>query len=231
VANFTTHLTVATVVSGMIASVVLIMGLATLKAAFLYWLLGSLSGVLPDIDAPNSVPTRLLFTALGLFLASFVVIVQLTQFSLLELLPVWLLTYLGIRYGLAGLFNKLTIHRGNFHSILAACLFGFMTTAITYHVLNIREFIAWFAGFFVILGYLVHLFLDELFSVDLENNRLKKSFGSAFKLIDKRYKTSAVFLLLATLGSFWFTPSTEKVTKILLHEHTRQMIKMKLLPH
>ena len=40
---------------------------------------------------------------------------------------------------------------------------------------------------FVFVGALTHLILDECYSVDLANNRLKASFGSAIKIIDIRF--------------------------------------------
>lgn len=223
-ANFNTHLTVATSVSATLAiGLVLsdLSDLATIKFAFLCWLLGTLGGILPDIDAPNAIPTRLLFSSLGLFLASILVISQFKQFSWLELTSLWIVSFLSIRYGLSKLFNKLTVHRGNFHSILAAFLFGFSSTAIAYHVLDFSELLAWFAGLFVTVGYLVHLLLDELYSVDLTNAKLKKSksksFGSALKIASFRYKFSTILLLLTTLGVFLLTPSTVQLVEILSH--------------
>ncbi|MEN8214920.1 MAG: metal-dependent hydrolase [Pseudomonadota bacterium] len=216
-ANFNTHLTVATSVSATLAIGLFLTDLAPAKAVFLYWLLGTLGGILPDIDAPNSIPTRLLFTSLGIFIACFLVTSQ--PFSWLELTSLWIVTYLSVRYGLSKLFDKLTVHRGNFHSILAALLFGFVTTATAYQVLEINELLAWFAGVFVTVGYLVHLLLDELYNVDLTNAKLKKSFGTALKIASFRHKFSTVLLLLASLGVFLLTPPTEPLVKILSHHH------------
>jgi len=230
VANFNTHLTVAASVSGVLAIGVIVTELATIKAACLYALLGTLGGILPDVDAPKSIPTRLLFPSLGVFLASLIVATLIKRFSWLELAPLWVAIFLGAHYGLPKLFAKFTNHRGNFHSILAALLFGFISTATLYHIFGMREFVAWFAGAFVTTGYLAHLLLDEIYSVDVANKRLKKSFGSALKLASARHKLSTVLLLLATLSVFQFTPSTKEVVKILSHPYTHKIIKMKLGP-
>jgi len=213
-ANFNTHLTVATSVSATLAIGLFLSDSASAKAAFLYWLLGTLGGILPDIDAPQSIPTRLLFTSLGILFASFLVITEFKQISWLALSCLWIISYLSVRYGLSKLFNKLTVHRGNFHSILAALLFCFITTATSYHVLEIGELLAWFAGLFVMVGYIVHLLLDELYSVG--NAKLKKSFGSALKIASFRHKISTVLLVLATLGVFLLTPSTEQLVKTIV---------------
>jgi len=223
-ANFQTHLTTATVTSGVLASSLLIIELATPKAAFFYWLLGSLGGVLPDIDAPRAFPSRLLFTFLGLLLAACVVVSQIDQLALWLILPIGMGIYLIVRYGCAYLFAQFTVHRGNFHSLLAALLFGFLTTASVYHLLAIRAFVAWFAGLFVMLGYCVHLVVDEVYSFDYKQKKFKKSWGTALKVMDKPDKWSTVMFLILTLGVFYLTPSTEEVTKILLHEQTYRTI-------
>ena len=47
--------------------------------------------------------------------------------------------------------------------------------------------VAWLAGGFMAIGYLTHLILDEIYSVDVMDTRLKASFGTALKLIDPRH--------------------------------------------
>ncbi len=218
-ANFNTHLTVATSVSGALAIGLFFTDLVPPTAACLYWLLGTLGGILPDVDAPQSVPNRLLFRALGIFLACFFVISQLEQFFWYEFALLWIVIYFGVRYGLSKLFAQFTAHRGNFHSMLAALLFGFIAAAAAYRLLETSELLAWFAGLFVTVGYFVHLLLDELYSVDLANSKLKKSFGSALKIASIRHKFSTILLLLATLGVFQLTPSIDALVKIPSHLH------------
>lgn len=49
----------------------------------------------------------------------------------------------------------------------------------------------------VFLGYITHLILDECYSVNLSGFELKRSFGTALKLLSLRYwKASTLFLLL-----------------------------------
>ena len=93
-ANFQTHLLSATLVSGILAGQLVIIEFATPKAAFFYWLLGTLGGILPDIDAPNALPTRLLFTTLGLLAAILALVSQVNRVSLEILLPLVLPIYL-----------------------------------------------------------------------------------------------------------------------------------------
>jgi uncharacterized membrane protein len=211
-ANFNTHLTVATSISGTLALGLLVTELATAKTVFFYWLLGTVGGILPDIDAPNSIPARLLFTVSGIVLASLLVASQLNQFFWIELMVLWIVTFIGCRYGLLKLFARLTNHRGQFHSIFAALLFGLSITVIAYQDLAVRARVAWLAGGFVIMGYLIHLLLDEIYSVDITQQRLKKSFGSAFKLADTRHKLSTLLLILANIVLLLWTPGLDKMS-------------------
>jgi hypothetical protein len=211
-ANFNTHLTVATSISGALALGLLVTELAAAKTVFFYWLLGTIGGILPDIDAPHSIPARLLFTVSGIVLASLLVASQLNQFSWVELILLWIITFMGCRYGLLKLFAQLTSHRGQFHSIFAALLFGLSTTVIAYQNLVVRARAAWLAGGFVIMGYLIHLLLDEIYSVDITQQRLKKSFGSAFKLADTRHKFSTLLLILANIVLLLWTPGLDKTS-------------------
>lgn len=210
-ANFNTHLTVATSISGMVAFGLLFTELATPKAVFFYWLLGTLGGILPDIDAPGSIPARWLFGVSGILFASLLVASQLNQLAWIELIFLWITSFMGFRYGLLKLFARLTNHRGNLHSIFAALLFGLSITVVAYQGLAVSASVAWLAGGFVSGGYLVHLLLDELYSVDMTKQRLKKSFGSALKLANTRHKFSTLLLILANIMLLLWTPSLDKI--------------------
>lgn len=48
-------------------------------------------------------------------------------------------------------------------------------------------------------GFVIHLLLDELSSVDLLNRRIKRSFGSALKIISLKYWRATLALALATV--------------------------------
>ncbi len=105
--------------------------------------------------------------------------------------------YLFIRYGLAQVFRNLTVHRGMWHSIPAMLIAG-LTVFLAYDCprLGIRVYLA--GG--VMLGFLSHLLLDELFSVGFNGIRLhlKQSAGSAFKFFSPSWGANLVtYALLA----------------------------------
>lgn len=237
-ATFKTHLITATTVSGLFASSLLITEMATPKVTILYWLLGILGGTLPDIDTRQSLPARFLFTGLGILIASLIVLVALKRITFFEMIMIWFIVYFLVRYGGLKLFSLFTVHRGNFHSILAAILFGLITVIVADRGFGVREFIAWFAGLSVSIGYLTHLLLDEVYSVGLTskkptkssksafkktskrykiNRKFKKSAGSAFKIASKRHKKSTTFFVVAIIIAFFLTPSTDKIVKVLFH--------------
>jgi len=216
-ATFKTHLTVAATFSAGLAGGFFITDLATAKTAFFYSLLGSLGGILPDLDSPRSIPAQLLFNVLGILFATLVIVNSsffgIVQYSWLVGGLIYVITY----YGLAKLMAKFTVHRGNFHSVLAALWFGLATTAGVYHLLAARELVAWTAGAYVMLGYLIHLGLDEIYSIDFRNRKIKNSLGSALKIVSLRHKKSSIFLMVATIGIFLLTPKISSVINFFMY--------------
>ena len=85
------------------------------------------------------------------------------------------------------------------------------------------------SGLFVSVGYVMHLVLDEIYSVDLTGARVKRSFGTALKLISTHVKATTC-LVLATLLVFFTTPSAEKFVQTILNFDTYKSIKGQLLP-
>jgi len=58
-ANFKTHVSVAAALSGVLATGFLAAGVAAPKDVWLYFAMGTVGGVLPDIDADHSIPGRM----------------------------------------------------------------------------------------------------------------------------------------------------------------------------
>lgn len=201
-ANFKTHLLVAAGVSGIGA-------LACMKAGIVGaletpWLLalGSFGGLLPDIDSDHSVPIRIAFNLLALALAFLALFAFASRYSVLELVAIWLGVFIGVRYVVLECFVRFTTHRGAVHSLLAAAFFGLSAVSLTRHLFNQSYAIAWLYGSFISFGFVIHLVLDEFFSVDLMNRRLKSSFGTALKLVSLKSWRGTLALLLATAAVY-----------------------------
>jgi hypothetical protein len=129
------------------------------------------------------------------------------------------------------LFARFTVHRGIFHSLLAALFFWFLTTAVTYHVFALSPFHAWLTGAFVGLGYVIHLGLDELYSVDLMGASIKKSFGTALKVVSLTNIKATIVLALATVCLLYFaTPQYDALLHTFGNWRIYTNIQHKLLP-
>jgi membrane-bound metal-dependent hydrolase YbcI (DUF457 family) len=164
-------------------------------------LLTALGGLLPDLDSDSGVPVRELFGLAGaavplLLLRS----LAGSGLSAEETLLAAAGLYAGIRYGLANLFKHLTVHRGMFHSLPAMVIAGLLVfLAYRHPVFELRAYLA--VG--VMVGFLSHLVLDELCSVDFRGlvPRLNAYAGSAVKLTSASWTANAfTYALLFGLG-------------------------------
>ena len=182
-AGFRTHITVSGalgVVYGGVA--VQPLGFST-EAALLAAGLTGVGGMLPDLDSDSGVPVREMFglaaVVLPLLLIPRLVHMDLSREAILAAL---LFGYMGIRYVVANVFKRLTVHRGMYHSLPAMLIAG-LVVYLGYHSpdRDIRVLLA--CG--VMIGFLSHLLLDEIYSVDFRGARikLKASAGSAFKFM------------------------------------------------
>jgi len=213
-ANFNTHLSIA--IAASMGAAIIAVNVHLITTTDMAWLifLGTLGGLLPDIDASNSRPVKLLFTVLALMGVAGALQIFKDNYAPYPLLGIVTGTYLFIRYILFSLFNRLTVHRGVFHSILAAVFFALLMTCISYHFLHWNILHAWLNGLFIALGFIVHLLLDELYSVDLSNARMKKSFGTALKLFSHSNITASILMTLLTVMLYWAAPSPMPLVKV-----------------
>ncbi len=205
-ANFATHLGVGTIASGMAATLAVATNMISQGDIITLALAGALGSVLPDIDLKDSRSSRIIFFALGLFLSFVVLFSVVSHYSIAELWAIWIGTFLAVRYIGHLLFHNFAVHRGVFHSILAALFFLMVTSAIFHVGLKADPRICWLTGLFMFFGYVVHLLLDEIYSVDFSGNRVKRSFGTALKLVENRDWAASFLMFVATVGVYFLTP-------------------------
>lgn len=230
-ANFKTHLSVASTLSGILAIGSLQVGLASPREVLLYFAVGTMGGILPDIDSDHSVPVHILFSFLAIAMAFLTVFQRAATYSIVELALLWIVIYLLVRHGVGKLFTRFTEHRGVFHSLLAALFFWCLSTTIAYHVFVLSPFSAWLTGCFVAVGYVIHLALDELYSVDLMGAMLKKSFGTALKPISVSNLKATLLLGVAILLLFLLAmPRGDDFVRAMSNWRTYKAIQHKLLP-
>lgn len=164
-------------------------------------LLAAVGGLLPDLDSDSGVPMREL-SHLAAALVPFALLRRVAGIGLSPEQALLLLagTYLTVRYVLMNVFRKVTVHRGMFHSIPAMLIAGLLTfLALDHPSLESRLFFS--VG--VMLGFLSHLVLDELCSVDINGvvPSLKSSAGTAVKLWSPSLPaTIFTYVIMAGLG-------------------------------
>jgi membrane-bound metal-dependent hydrolase YbcI (DUF457 family) len=146
-------------------------------ATILTWI----AGMLPDLDSESGRPIQEL-SGLTAAMAPVLLMPHVHEFGMSSdrVMLLGMLTYALVRYGGAWLLGKLTIHRGMFHSI-PALLIAAELTFLTYHSNETRVRILMGVG--VGIGFLSHLLLDEMYSVQWSGSKIKlaKSAGSALK--------------------------------------------------
>lgn len=204
-ANFNTHISCSALVSGVICSTAVSLEWLTLADATSLWLIGTIGGILPDVDSDNSHAVAILFAGLGL-LSSFFTAQRLIGLPLWQVWLAIIASFLVVRIPIAWMFKELTIHRGAYHSILAALCLSIITAAIAYRWFSSGVEFAWAAGAMLFIGYISHLVLDEMYSVDLMGASLKRSFGSAIKPIDRQSHIANIAFIASAIVCWWLTP-------------------------
>ncbi|WMC09953.1 metal-dependent hydrolase [Oceanimonas pelagia] len=215
-ANFRTHIQVASAASGLLAAGLVWAGQVSLSEGCLLWLAGSLGGILPDMDSDSSRALDIVFRLFGLLGAILALLFGRQHLSLVDTLVVGALAYGLVRYPLCWAFARFTVHRASLHSLLANAVFGLVTVVLADRLFGLEPEPAWLAGLFVFSGAGIHLLLDELYSIDLEGRRIKKSFGTALKLVEWPAPLPNLLLLALLAGSWWLTPARPELLARLL---------------
>jgi LexA-binding, inner membrane-associated putative hydrolase len=175
---------------------------APLETSLLAGALCSVSGMLPDLDSDSGRPVQ----EMSSFAAAVVPMLMLERFTtfgwsheMMALAGAGI--YVAVRFGLAGLFKRYTVHRGMWHSLpacLACGLVAFLVVAGPDIAIRLYK-----AGA-VSLGFLTHLVLDEIWSLQLKSGKLnvKRSFGTALKFFGKDKGPNLVMAGLLALLAF-----------------------------
>ncbi|MFA5962030.1 MAG: metal-dependent hydrolase [Parcubacteria group bacterium] len=215
-ANFKTHISfgvfigIGFIVAGLITSL-----MASTEAIIWIFLAVLVGSFLPDLDMDEGVPFQILFGLLGAGLAGLIFLGQYQSgergLKLLVLFP--MAVFLLVRFGAGYVFEKFTNHRGIFHSVPAAVLFGLLTIWFL-NFLAIQSEQKLFLGLAVSVGYLGHLVLDEIYSsVNLHGHSLlpKQSLGNALKF----YSSSKVVTLLVYIFIFMLVTKLPETKELL----------------
>jgi hypothetical protein len=210
VASFQQHVNTAVIATGVIVTPLHSAGLINITQSFILLAFGLLGGVLPDLDSDNSKPIQVVFKIFSIFSPLIVLLTVAKDFSLLNMIFVWFISSLLLHLVLFKLFLSLTRHRGVIHSIPMGVLFAQFTTVFFLFTLEFDIDFSYIAGLFLFFGFLTHLILDEIISLNSLGLRVKRSLGTALKLYDaENWRGSIVIYVL--IGIFaYFIPFTSE---------------------
>ena len=185
-ADFKTHVTFSSAIGAGYAVIGTGLGFE-LSTSLVAGGLCGVAGMLPDVDSDSGVPRR---EALG-FAAAIVPMLLIDRFRQFELthdqmVLVAAALYFGIRFTLADLIGRWSVHRGMWHSIPAILIFAGLAFLISGPAEG-SVFVRYFKAIAVGIGSFSHLILDEVYSVDTRGvvPKFKKSFGTAVKFWGK----------------------------------------------
>lgn len=214
----------------MFSTICLGAGMVSGDQALALWIAGTLGGILPDIDSDSSSALDIVFCMVSLFCVFLIIANLHAQYSTLILWGACGLGYLAVNFVLRPLFEATTVHRGIFHSILGGLFFAFSTVDLAFHFGGQPALFSWLLGSFVLIGFLIHLVLDELYSVDLSNTTMKRSFGTALKLFDYRNYFISTLMALAVVGSFAISPTATHFYRTITDIKTFRHIQKSFFP-
>jgi membrane-bound metal-dependent hydrolase YbcI (DUF457 family) len=180
-ADFKTHMSVSTA-AGVLYAVAGSQSGIPLTTCVLAGGLCSVSGMLPDLDSETGRPLREATT----LAAAVVPMLMVDRFQRMHLshesmVLAAAIVYITIRFVLAEVFRRYTVHRGMWHSLPAAAIVGM----VSFLVMSSEDIsLRMFKTIAVVLGFISHLVLDEIWSVDFRKGKyqFKTSFGTALKL-------------------------------------------------
>ncbi len=158
----------------------------------------SLGGMVPDIDLDTGTPLK---ESLG-FGAAIVSMMMLQRYQHVQVSHEMMVLsgvagYLLIRFGLGAILKHFTVHRGMFHSV-PVCLFcGELVFLASTGSWQIRCFKA--CG--IMIGFMSHLILDEIWSLDPRHLRVKSSFGTALKFYGESPVSNAITYLVTAIAT------------------------------
>lgn len=229
-ANFNTHLNGAFAVSGIAALTIYKAGLIDDSGFLMCVALGTIGGLLPDLDSDNSTPIKLGFNLASFMFAFGLVMHWRDDLSLVALIALWLAGYGFMRYVVFKLFTSMTVHRGVIHSVPYMAILGLGLTCFSYYVMENALTASWFFGLFLFGGAMVHLTLDELYSVNLSGMKMKRSSGTAMKFYAHKDKWWYLLLYILIALLIYFAPPFAEFWQQLRDPAPWAQLKIGMLP-
>ncbi|MEM1228389.1 MAG: metal-dependent hydrolase [Planctomycetota bacterium] len=186
-ADFKTHITASTIVGVAYGYWGIRDQGMSIESGLLAGGLCSVAGMLPDLDSDSGVPLR----ETSMFASAIIPMLMIERWrdmglSHESMALAAMLIYIAIRFVAVEFFRRFTVHRGMWHSIPAAVSAGMLA----YLVMPCpSEAVRVYKSLAVFVGFMVHLILDEIWSLDFSRGRfrVKNSFGTALKFFGTKF--------------------------------------------
>lgn len=183
-ADFKTHMTVSTT-AGVLYGIGGYQSGLSVGNCVVGGALCSVSGMLPDLDSDSGIPLR---EAIA-FSSAVIPMLMAERLARIGwghemMLVATIIIYFFLRFGIAEIFRRYTVHRGMWHSVpaaLSAALISFLICSCENMNLRLFRTVA------VFIGFMSHILLDEIWSIEFRRGRYtyKHSFGTALKFWGK----------------------------------------------
>ncbi|RLB84146.1 MAG: hypothetical protein DRH24_05925 [Deltaproteobacteria bacterium] len=201
-ADFKVHLTSGIIVGTCVAIYVYASNILGIIQSYTVLIFGIIGGLLPDIDSNTGKPVRILFGVLSIVIGGilfvYLINVNILKSNIEYTICFFFTLLILVNYVFRFLFKKLTVHRGIMHSIP----YMLICAGLSYILfVDYNRTLAIYAGFTIGASCLIHLLLDEIYSVGLIFGSLpsvKKSFGTALKLWSKNIIVSILMYVVLT---------------------------------
>lgn len=197
-ASFKQHISGGFITGVVSAGIALTAYGVSIYQAGITFIFAALGSVLPDIDCDTSTPLKFLFGYIGIILPVVTLHYLYADATMETTILFIVFGYIFIKDFISILFLKFTIHRGIIHSIPMAIIAAQLTFLLFFDsALKIRIVFS----IACLFGFLTHLLMDEIWSIDLLGANIKKSFGSAFTLKGESIlKTILAYTAIIGLG-------------------------------
>ncbi|MCA9215526.1 MAG: metal-dependent hydrolase [Planctomycetales bacterium] len=226
-AGFKTHIATSTVVGLGYGSAMYALFDVPIETCLVSSGLCSVAGILPDIDSESGQTVREI-TGFAAAVVPLLLLDQLRAYGVNhdEIILAGGSLYIIMRFGLASLINRITVHRGMWHSIPAALAVGLAASWLCDCPVPFLRFMKVIA---VVLGFMTHLVLDEIYSFEFSRGRprIKKSLGTALKFWNPNSLVSnmvAYGALIALSVFAWNDPMLRGGPESPIHTFAREAV-------
>jgi len=214
-ASFKQHINISVIATGILIIPLHSSHILDTNQSIIALFMGLIGGMLPDIDLDYSTPTKLFFGLISIFLP-FIILLHI-KLSPIYIMALWFASTVALKFIFFDTFTALTVHRGIFHTIPMAIFFALISNIISIEVFHLSHTFSLLIGFFIFWGFIIHLLLDEIYSIDFSGLKIKRSFGTALKLFDLKNKIGSIVLYLLVLGLLYLYPLDKTLILKIFH--------------